>query len=468
MNMPPAPADRPDRVLPTLASTAAAATHWHCIVIGAGPSGTAVAIRLARHGLRVLLVDRTEMPRPKVCGCCLSSLAVAELERLCLPAYLPTPLPLATVRVVSAGRSSRVPMPSGGALSREALDTALVRAAIAAGADWLPHTLVMAVHESIDGHGAETASVTVRAVAPAAAETACLRADVVVIAAGLADTIRIVPAADPSGPAETAPHRSMLPMRERRVDVHSRIGLGTTLAGTGLGPDVIDLPAGELVMAVGRHGYCGVVRLEDGRIDVAAAVDRRLLADAGDPATALVRLLHEAAGGPARNRIAWAPLLQALSTAACAATPPLTHCSPLVDGALKRVFRVGDAAGYVEPFTGEGIGWALASGRVLAESLLAKSLAESLLAPERHGWHVDTASAAARYRQLHAGIFTRHHARCLRIARGIRHPAIVSWAVGLANLMPWAARRAVPLLVGAVFPSTKRSVMTAMTALPGD
>ena len=131
------------------------------------------------------------------------------------------------------------------------------------------------------------------------------------------------------------------------------------------------------------------------------------------------------------------------------ATPPLTHHSPRIAGATQRIFRVGDAASYVEPFTGEGIGWALASGRVLAESLLA----EPRGAPERHGWHVDTASAAARYRQLHAGMFARHHARCLWIARGIRHPAIVSGAVGLANLMPWAARRAVPLLVGAVFPA---------------
>ena len=138
MSPPSGPGSGLDPVPATLTPAAAAAIDWHGIVIGAGPAGAAVAIRLARQGLRVLLVDRSSMPRPKVCGCCLSPLAVAELASLCPADAVPTPLPLATVCLVSAGRSARIPMPGGGVLSREALDTALVRQAIAAGADWLP------------------------------------------------------------------------------------------------------------------------------------------------------------------------------------------------------------------------------------------------------------------------------------------------------------------------------------------
>ena len=148
MSPPSGPDGGVDPVAATLTPAAAAAIDWHGIVIGAGPAGAAVAIRLARQGLRVLLVDRSSMPRPKVCGCCLSPLAVAELASLCPANALPSLLPLATVCLVSAGRSARIPMPGGGVLSREALDTALVRQAIAAGADWLPTMLVEAIHEA--------------------------------------------------------------------------------------------------------------------------------------------------------------------------------------------------------------------------------------------------------------------------------------------------------------------------------
>jgi flavin-dependent dehydrogenase len=58
---------------------------WACIVVGAGPAGAATSLRLARGGLRVLLVDRDGMPRGKVCGCCLSPVALGELARLALP-----------------------------------------------------------------------------------------------------------------------------------------------------------------------------------------------------------------------------------------------------------------------------------------------------------------------------------------------------------------------------------------------
>ena len=101
---------------------------------------------------------------------------------------------------------------------------------------------------------------------------------------------------------------------------------------------------------------------------------------------------------------------------------------------------MGDAAGYVEPFTGEGIGWALAGGRLLAESLLAATLLDGI------------GSASDRYGQAHRRMFAGHHARCRWVAHGVRWPSIVSGAVELATLMPWAARRAVPLLVGATKP----------------
>src|SRR6476646_2370017 len=38
------------------------------VVVGAGPAGSATATHLARHGLRVSLLEKTTFPREKVCG----------------------------------------------------------------------------------------------------------------------------------------------------------------------------------------------------------------------------------------------------------------------------------------------------------------------------------------------------------------------------------------------------------------
>ena len=107
-------------------------------------------------------------------------------------------------------------------------------------------------------------------------------------------------------------------------------------------------------MACGAGGYTGLVRLEDGRLDVAAAFDAAWVRAAGGPGRAAARLLREA-GWPAPDRLEALPWR---------GTPALTRRPRRV--AAERLFVVGDAAGYVEPFTGEGMAWALASGAAVA------------------------------------------------------------------------------------------------------
>jgi 2-polyprenyl-6-methoxyphenol hydroxylase-like FAD-dependent oxidoreductase len=115
-------------------------------------------------------------------------------------------------------------------------------------------------------------------------------------------------------------------------------------------------------MACGRSGYVGATVVEGGRVEgcrveVAAAVDPHALSNARCPGALVHRILREA-GFPS-----W-PDLEA---AAWRGTPPLTRrTSPL---AGRRWLLIGDAAGYVEPFTGEGIGWAMHSGAMAADLL---------------------------------------------------------------------------------------------------
>ena len=177
------------------------------------------------------------------------------------------------------------------------------------------------------------------------------------------------------------------------------------------------------------------VRLEDGRIDLAAAVDKRLLAQAGSPAAAAGAIMNQGCG-PGDRRV---PSAASLAAATFRATPALTHAASLVVGEAGRIFRVGDAAGYVEPFTGEGIGWALASARVLAAAASA---------PE-HAATLATAEIASRYGNLHLRLLGAHHARCRRVAWAVRRPGLVGGALRLAQCFPWAAGHVVPGLIGA-------------------
>jgi FAD binding domain/Respiratory-chain NADH dehydrogenase, 30 Kd subunit len=52
------------------------------IVVGAGPGGSAAAYHMARHGLRVLILEKTEFPREKVCGDGLTPRATRQLIRM--------------------------------------------------------------------------------------------------------------------------------------------------------------------------------------------------------------------------------------------------------------------------------------------------------------------------------------------------------------------------------------------------
>ncbi|MEI6240581.1 MAG: FAD-dependent monooxygenase [Planctomycetia bacterium] len=386
----------------------AATVAWDVLVIGAGPAGAAAALRLVRLGRRVLLVDRSGFPRPKVCGCCLSPAAVRELAALDLsPGRLPPGVPLDSVWIASSGRQARIDTTGGATLSREALDSALVRAAIDEGSAWLPAATVTEIEDTDTG-----AVATIRG---PTATAAAIRANIVVIAAGLADAIRIR--------RPGAGHDDAATPRPRRIARTSFIGLGATLPA-----DVGELPAGQLVMAVGRAGYAGIVRLEDGRIDLAAAVDPGAISAAGSPVTVIDAILTDV-GGIARDSVPG----DALATAAVRATPALTHTTPLTAGARGAIIRIGDAAAYVEPFTGEGMGWALASARVLVGSLEA--------APSLTGFHAEFTAA-------HARVFAAHHARCRRVAALVRLPWLFAGAVQAARLSPAVAARTVPWVVG--------------------
>ena len=104
-------------------------------VIGAGPAGSCAAIAAARAGARVVLVDRSTMPRAKVCGCCLAASGVASLEGAGAGEALADAVPLRAIRVTSGARAMTLAREAGVAIGREELDARLVALARRAGAD---------------------------------------------------------------------------------------------------------------------------------------------------------------------------------------------------------------------------------------------------------------------------------------------------------------------------------------------
>lgn len=436
--MPAAREPLPAMLPATISLGQAAAAPWQVVIGGAGPAGAAAALLFARRGLRVLLVDRGSMPRWKVCGCCLSLKALDELRRLgslvgstandrpLLPDHA---VPLERVRLSAGGHSATIPLPGGAVVSREALDHALVAAAIRAGCHWLPDTQIVTAGEEPGANGAESASMIVRQ----AGTQATVHADLVVIATGLGGQVRTPATAD------HAVHPSRAPAPRRSIDRGSRIGLGVTLPAGSL-----DLQPGLLEMTISREGYCGMIRLEDGRIDLAAAIDPRTLRGGTDPGDVVLGLLR-ASGWDGIAAVAGGPVLR---SAAFQATPRLTHAAAVVTSPSGRILRAGDAAAYVEPFTGEGIGWALASGRILAESML-PALEADRSTPATH------AAAADDYRHAHLRHFRPLHARCRLMALALRRPAIVAAAIRATRLAPWAAERIAPTLLGGGHPGVQ-------------
>jgi geranylgeranyl reductase family protein len=113
--------------------------HWDVVVVGAGPAGSAasVAALRARPEARVLLLDREPEGRDKVCGDGIAPHALAELERLGIDATRPEEI-VEAVRLVAPGGSgeSAVVGDPGAVVPRRTFDARMLRAAIAAGAEF--------------------------------------------------------------------------------------------------------------------------------------------------------------------------------------------------------------------------------------------------------------------------------------------------------------------------------------------
>lgn len=337
------------------------------VVVGGGPAGSATALRLARAGAAVTLIERTRFPRRKVCGEYQNSGAVDALDRLgVLDALRPLGQPLRGIRLV-AGETSPVELPFGRAAlacDRATLDAVLLDAAAAAGV-----TVVQGRVEGLLHDGRRSGGVIY---GDEAGERRELRA-------------RFVAGADGAGSIVARKLGLTLPLGSER-----RFALGGHYRGFG------DLD-GFVEMYVGGGAYFAINPLGPDRANVMVVVPHADLAgwsaDVDDG-------MRGKAAELGRGRRSFAAA-ERIGGRVCIG--PLAHRvrAPIAPGAL----LVGDAAGFLNPFTGQGVFLAL-NGAEAASAAILTALRDR---------GAETA-AFARYAALRRRDFGARHSLCRLVA----------------------------------------------------
>ena len=375
----------------TVASTTnlneAACTKWDVIVIGAGPAGGLTARQAARAGLRTLLVDAKRFPRDKVCGGYLNRRALEVLHQTEL-SHLASDCPegeLDQLELIWGNRKSHFQLPSGRVICRTTFDAALMDSAQRAGVAILTGTSAT-VDRKLDSDYR-------RITAVCGDSRECLKARFVICADGLSRTsVRYLPELASITAAD------------------SRLGIGAVLTG-----DFDVCPAGKIKMVLSRYGYVGISRIQPRQFNVAAAIDRDYLLHS-TPATVVSTLLAEAG----------IRLQVDAASANWRGTPPLTSRPRQV--ASERVILLGDAAGYVEPFTGEGMATALESA--VAVTPLAIQ-ATKLWSPKISNY----------WQTLHRQLVRDRQRTCRQLAWILRRPWASFAALSVCRVAPGIAGR---------------------------
>jgi menaquinone-9 beta-reductase len=360
------------------------------LVVGAGPAGVAAGVEARRLGLSVLVVDKARFPRDKTCGDGLTTGALRQLDALGLdvrklPSYVSVH---ETVIVGPDGREIALPLPDdgeyAGVVPRRELDTALV---------------LLARNRDVDirdGVGLRALTPTDTAIDAELDDGTSVSARWVIGADGHYSATRRLLHAEPGD----------LP------------DLGTWHAFRQYFRGVDDPRLWVLFERDLLPGYAWVFPVGGGRVNVGFGV----LRDDVTGGKQLAQLWRDVLARPSVQRILGA---HAEPDGPHRAWPiPASWSEAALTGPPRALFA-GDAAGVVDPMTGEGIAQALETGTLAARAVA-------------YGGHPD--NVAVQYRAAVRDALGTDLRFAGALQRVLRSPLGARAALGAAGLTPWTRR----------------------------
>jgi flavin-dependent dehydrogenase len=356
------------------------------VVAGGGPAGLAVALAAARRGLDVLVLERNALPADKACGEGLLPPGVRALEALgVLPLVAAADrAPIRAIRWIDQdglAAEARLPGEGGIGIRRTALSAALLAAARAAGAEVRDRTPVVDHRRGASGVEVNTAD-------------SAQRARLLVAADGLLSAVRAREGLD------------------RRARGEARFGVRRHFAVRPWS-EAVEVHFGERVEAYVTP--CG-----QERVGVAVLCEAAARAPYAELLSRFPAVTARLGGAP-------------FDSAAAGAGPLLRRAAART---RDRLVLVGDAAGYVDAITGEGLSLALQAALDLGQ-LLPDALARGA-----------TREAFRTFDRVQARRFRRYAAAARLMLRLARRPAVRRRILSAASRHPEALSRAVSWAVG--------------------
>ncbi|GAC56586.1 putative oxidoreductase [Gordonia hirsuta DSM 44140 = NBRC 16056] len=374
------------------------------LVVGAGPAGSAAAAHAAAGGAATVLLDAAEFPRDKTCGDGLTPRAVSALRTLGMTEYLDTRPRIRGLALHGWGAVQQVPWPAsqfgpfGSAVARTEFDDDLRRFALGRGAHMVSGT--KAIDAERDSSGTITAVTVQRG-----AQRTRIRVGQVIVADGVKSSL--------------GKQLGRQWHRDTAYGVAGRSYADSQLSDAEWMGSHLELrdAQGELL-----PGYGWVFPLGDGTVNVGVGA----LATAQRPASMALRPVLEHYAQMVTDQ--WQ-----LTSGPTRITSALLPMGGAVSGVSGRNWMlIGDAAACVNPLNGEGIDYALETGR-MAVDLLADSRDHTLTWPALLQREYGGAFAAARRA---AGLLTMPQTVPLLGRPGIRSAALMDVVVRvMGNLL---------------------------------
>lgn len=342
--------DTMERLCSTLSMKEAANIHWSAVIVGAGVAGAAAAIHCGQAGVKTLLVEAKSMPREKVCGGCLNQRAQTALKKLGVFDRLIEKGAkwIDEIEIRTRRKSVIWRIPKILSVRRSTLDSILIQRAIEVGVEFLSETMGKLPDTSLPDVTLDWSQQCRRVLLSKTTfkkedtdpETGLpIDGDEVAKVDCLTNCVLV---ADGLSHSALAGQKQFVSL----VDPNSRIGVQAIDRRSSWLDRSIS--SDRLTMLVGTDGYVGVSPTDGEMVDIAAAVDPTKLGPSNRPSHLVEQIMTECGvDGSDLANLGWK------------ATPALTRHS--LNYAGPRLFLLGDATGYVEPFTGEGMSWALAS-----------------------------------------------------------------------------------------------------------